>query len=850
VKAVRGAPSSLPRRISALASALAVTLALGVAPFAHAQSPLPERDGSVANGTDLALSAARIDGEFQAAIGEPFGFDGLYLMVPDCRPDPEVYLDQALAAYGLAAADGQLDDGALVWFVCTETPRFAGFFWSDDNPYAEALDEDDVVDAMIAQLADGNVTGAAVDGIEVVAEALAAGGVAPDEGGLDDGASRTDGAVGGEPALGDAELAGSEGRESGGLFGGIPAWALVVAAALVGYWWWRRRERASGAPGQGASAAPAPGGPVEAADPLADALAALDARLAENPPALARLILLHQPLGEAAMLALHERHETMLARAASLRQHAAELRPPAGSAEVLALPPGSPEHAAATAEAEDYAAALAEARALLAYVDGLPAEAEHAEMLEDRAPVLAVEAQKALDAAATRYAAALASPELASDGLPSALAALAFPRRLAELAEAALSSGRRLEAGERAEDAAGLAERVAALVEWLRDAERAVAAARSTFDQVDDYAEASWADIRGNGSEADESLDAAARLLHDLVALDPGALDDDPAVGFAAGLARVTEEIDRARDLAAAIGERLAAIRAARDGAPRLVDAVAAEIAQARAWLARPEVAREVGAGPAATLDALGAELDAVRAVVGASAPDWLAVRRRLDAADQAVDAVLGEARASQARVQARRRQLETSRVDAEAALAKAEQYAAAHRRDVGGGASARLIEARAAAARALEAERALDDGEALDEALLAAAEAWRAVDRLADAAYEEAAGDVRAADGQRQAYHPRAEWLGPVVDLPVPRRSTGGGIFDALSGGFGGFGGLGGSSGGLGGGRPRSVPRPSAWGGRSSGRSGGGGSSGGSGSGRRSSGGGSSTRRGGGRGW
>lgn len=807
--AARARSRATRRPGATLAGALAAAaLCVLVAPSrAGAQSPLPERDGVVANGTDLALSAARIDGEFRVAIGEPYGQDGLFLLVPDCRPDPEVFLDDALDAYGMAAADGELDDDALVWLVCTEAPRFAGFFWSDGNPYAGSFDEDAVVDAMIDQLADGNVTGALVDGIEVAAGAMAQ-------------AADGDGSVDADGSALAAAPAGAEVEEDGGI-GGLPTWAVAVVIALLGYAWWRRSRR----PAAPASSKAAPAG----ADPLAEALAGLDARLVESPPALARLILLHEPLGEAAMLALDARHRAMLARAAALRERAAGLAPPAKAPSELAEPPGSPEVLAATAAAEAYGAALAEARALLAYADGLPAEADHAERLIERAPVLAVEARKAIAAAAEAYGAVASAPEL-DPGLPSADAALAFPTRLVDLAEAALGEGRRLAAGELAEDAAALAERVAAVVAQLREAERAVDAARGTFDQVDDYAEPSWADIRGNGSEAEESLDAASARLVELAALSPDGLAEDPAAGFAEGLERIAAEIGRARALASAVEERLEAIRAARDGTPALIEALARELAEARAWLARPEVAGAAGDG-VATLDALEAELDAARAAAGEPAPDWLAIRRRLVAVDAGIDAALGEARARQERVAARRRQLATERSEAEASLARAERYAAAHRSDVGSDASVRLAEARDAAARALEAERILEGGAGpLDTLLQTALDAWLEAERRADTAYEAAAGDVRTADARRESYRPRTDWLGPIVTVPVPRRSSGGGLFGG-SGGFGGFGG---------GGASRSVPRPSAWGGRPSGGSGG----------SRRSGGGSSTRRGGGRGW
>ena len=52
------------------------------------------------------------------------------------------------------------------------------------------------------------------------------------------------------------------------------------------------------------------------------------------------------------------------------------------------------------------------------------------------------------------------------------------------------------------------------------------------FERIDDYAEASWADIRGNGSEAEESLDAAAAQFGRVLEANRSAFGSDAAAAL------------------------------------------------------------------------------------------------------------------------------------------------------------------------------------------------------------------------------------------------------------------------------------------------------------------------------
>lgn len=688
-----------------------------------AQSPFPAADGVLANGSTLALSSARINRDFVERIGQPFGLEGLVLAVASCRPDPEVYLDGALPHYGLASRAGQLNDRAIVFLVCQE-PRFAGFFYAANNPYAERLDHDRVSTVMTDHLAAGDYTGAITAAIGQVARDLGAADVRP-TGGVE--------SVGTPPRRSWAEDA-----RTGG--------ALLIASAIGALTLFMRQRRKT----QRAKAS-ATGPEAE----LRTKMAELERVLRRDSPAFSRLVLAYEMLGDEAVLELHRRHEAMLARLAELQRQSEGLT----SGVVPAAMAQEPE-----ALAQRYAGPLAEADALLEYARALENEADQVARWIDRAPVLLVEARQALTDARQSYEAQAVQLDLAS---PAGL--FGHLEAIVAAGEAALSAGDRITAGRLAEAGRSAAESVRRLVQQLQAAEERIAAAAERFNAADRYAPASWADIRGNGTEAEASLATARQQLARIAEAESGAFGPDLAGGLLTSLDRVAAEVARATELATAIINRFAALERAKSEVAAMLGEARSELAEAHRWLAEPAVDADVDAKPSETLAQAEALIEHAATALLQPAPDFPAVLRELRQARDLVDAALAEGRDQRTRMAFLQQQLAAAAAEAEEAIGRAEQYYLAHAADIGPAARSRLEAARTQLRKGREEERhamSHTDADRLTS-LRRATDLFAEATDLATEAYELMARDFDAAEAQRQPDLPRPQWAGPMVPVP-----------------------------------------------------------------------------------
>jgi hypothetical protein len=178
---------------------------------------------------------------------------------------------------------------------------------------------------------------------------------------------------------------------------------------------------------------------------------------------------------------------------------------------------------------------------------------------------------------------------------------------------------------------------------------------RQAFDIVDEFAESTWSDIRGNGSESQ----AAATRAQEHWEL-AGQANTMEAQGFLAArehLDSAAEELAYVDQLIDAILTRLKDLEAARDSAREL-------LAEAeRSIVAGEEFVRgnddDVGKGPELKLRDARLHLDAAQREAQQAKPDWLKLAASATAADKLADDALAGARSEAEVIQKLRTQTE-----------------------------------------------------------------------------------------------------------------------------------------------------------------------------------------------
>jgi hypothetical protein len=280
------------------------------------------------------------------------------------------------------------------------------------------------------------------------------------------------------------------------------------------------------------------------------------------------------------------------------------------------------------------------------------------------------------------------------------------------------------------------------------------------FDAVDDFSEANWRDIRGNGSEAQAAAERAETLVERAAELNAlaveGAAEGDErqdVSSAAAALDDAERELDQVEALVAAIMERLSALREAQATARRHLEAVEADLEAQRAQLADPEVDRVVGEEPAAAL-AEGERLAAeARAALAAEQPDWLVAMAAIQRADRAVDSALAAQRQEREAMERLQLRLVSERDEAQAARSRSEHFVRVHAADLSPDTVALGSEALQAFERAsaLAARSDVAEEGALALLLQEAATAFDGAQAAADRAYAAAEVEFVSAEELRR---------------------------------------------------------------------------------------------------
>jgi chromosome segregation ATPase len=300
-------------------------------------------------------------------------------------------------------------------------------------------------------------------------------------------------------------------------------------------------------------------------------------------------------------------------------------------------------------------------------------------------------------------------------------------------------------------------ENVAALNELRKAGEEIkafIAQGAAAFDKVDEYAESSWQDIRGNGTEAQHAADDAYAMWQEASALNAVAPDSPQDFQRAHDLiAEANASLGRARDDISAILERLKHLEESRTISQDEIAAAERDLVLGRDFIRRYDP--DITPSPDLLLREAAKLLADAKREIAQRKPNWINVVRMAREANDRADRALAEARSQEEAMGARRQRARTLAQQAEASLSRAANFLGVHRDDLGRDSQGLLQdvertfkEARSQAARAdnelvqdVERARALDAAGAAFESVLA----------KADAAYNEAFAHFQALEASRK---------------------------------------------------------------------------------------------------
>ncbi len=206
-----------------------------------------------------------------------------------------------------------------------------------------------------------------------------------------------------------------------------------------------------------------------------------------------------------------------------------------------------------------------------------------------------------------------------------------------------------------------------------------IAEGRRTFDLVDEFAEATWSDIRGNGSEAQAAADRAHQRWER--ACQRNTMEAQEFHAAKEDLDVAEQELSQAEQLIGAITQRLKDLEQARDTARALI--AEAERSIAAGWKFVRSNDADVGKAPEVKLQRAANLLERAQSEAQATKPNWLILVQDAQESDQLADAALAGARTEAEDMAKLRQQSAQARQIAAAEVKKITQFAELHRGDI-----------------------------------------------------------------------------------------------------------------------------------------------------------------------
>lgn len=202
---------------------------------------------------------------------------------------------------------------------------------------------------------------------------------------------------------------------------------------------------------------------------------------------------------------------------------------------------------------------------------------------------------------------------------------------------------------------------------------------KRVFDIVDEFAESTWSDIRGNGSEAEAALAESYELWEE--ATTANNMETQEFSEATQAIAEAEEQQAFVRTLINAIIQRLRDLELARDTARIEIAEAQADINKGWEFIRSKDT--DIGQDPEAQLSQATQFLEQARAEIQQEQPDWLQVVKRSQEANRLADAALTTARGEVERMDKLRTQVDRAKQIATAEVQKVIQFVGVHKDDI-----------------------------------------------------------------------------------------------------------------------------------------------------------------------
>ncbi|WP_299644575.1 TPM domain-containing protein [uncultured Chloroflexus sp.] len=290
--------------------------------------------------------------------------------------------------------------------------------------------------------------------------------------------------------------------------------------------------------------------------------------------------------------------------------------------------------------------------------------------------------------------------------------------------------------------------RIAALAERGPQIADLIAQGREAFDLVDEFAESTWADICGNGSEAEAAAERA--FEHWEAAKAANTMETQEFLAARSYLDAAEQELDHVERLIGAITDRLRALEHARAIARDLLAEADRSINAGRSFVA----AHDADVSPQAdTLLARAATLlQAAQAEAAKPNPDWLRLVQDAQEADRLADQALAGARDEAEQTARLRERAQQAQQLATAEVQKLVHYASVHDADLAPATIQQIEQVRQQVQQTFALMRQAEEREdaARRQVLTETIERYQVILQMAMAAYQAAYADVQRLEALR----------------------------------------------------------------------------------------------------